>query len=100
MYLQAIEAIASYASISCEKGLVAELLEEEAQEFGRSGEIEALDRLTLCLVKLKRPDEAATHADRYFARYRRDLQLGAAQSVGKRIAKAIARDSRNGSESK
>jgi hypothetical protein len=91
MYLQAIEAVAQYASISYEKGLVGKLLEEEAEELGRCGEIEALDRLTLCLVKLERPDEADGHADRYFARYRRDLQLGTAERIRKRIEKALAR---------
>ena len=91
MYVQAIEAIAQYASISFEKGLVGRLLDEEAQEMGRSGEIEALDRLTMCLVKLDRSAEAAGRVDRYFAPYRRDLQLSAANRIRKRIEKALAR---------
>lgn len=91
VYVQAIEAIAQYASISYEKGLVGKLLDEEAQDFGRSGEIEALDRLTMCLVKLNRSAEAASNVDRYFATYRRDLQLSAAQRIDKRIKKALAR---------
>lgn len=91
MYVQAVEATAQYASINYEKGLVGKLLAEEAQEIGRSGEIEALDRLTMCLLKLRRSAEAANHADRYFAMYRRDLQLSAAQRIKKRIDKALAR---------
>lgn len=91
MYVQAIEAAAQYVSISYEKGLVGKLLDEEAQDVGRSGEIEALDRLTMCLVKLGRSAEAASHVDRYFATYRRDLQLSAAQRIGKRIEKALVR---------
>ena len=91
MYIEAIEAVAQYASISYENGLVGNLLDEEAQETGRSGEIEALDRLTMCLVKLDRSAEAASHVDRYFAKYRRDRQLGAAQRIGNRIEKALAR---------
>ena len=91
MYVQAIEAVAHYASINYEKGLVGKLLEEEAQESGRFGEIEALDRLTMCLVKLEKPEEAASYADRYFATYRRDLQHGAAQRITKRIEKALGR---------
>ena len=91
MYAQVIEAAAQYASISYEKGLVGKLLDEEAQDTGRSGEIEALDRLTMCLVKLDRSVEAASHVDRYFATYRRDLQLSAAQRIRKRIEKALAR---------
>lgn len=91
MYAQAIESVAQYASISYEKGLVGKLLDEEAQDTGRSGEIEALDRLTMCLIKLDRAAEARSHVDRYFATYRRDLQLSAAQHIRKRIEKALAR---------
>jgi hypothetical protein len=91
MYLQAIEAIAQYSSITYEKGLVGQLLDEEAQDIGRVGEIEALNRLTMCLVKLERPAEAARHLDRYFAAYRRDLQLSAAHRIRKRIERALGR---------
>lgn len=91
MYVQAIEATAQYASISYEKGLVGKLLDEEAEEIGRSGEIEALDRLTICLIKLERPVEAANHANGYFAVYRRDVRLGSSQRITKRIEKALAR---------
>ncbi len=85
MYVQAIEAIKEYASIRYEEGLVAELLREEADELGRNGEIEALDRLTLGLVRLNRRDEAAKHVASYVALYRRDTE----RSVYKRIAKRI-----------
>jgi hypothetical protein len=91
MYVQAIEAISGYAFINYEKGLVGQLLGEEADELGRSGEVEALDRLTMCLVKLERSAEAAQHADNYFALYRRDLQLAASQRIAKRIEKALVR---------
>jgi hypothetical protein len=90
MYAQAIEAIAGYAFIDYEKGLVGQLLNEEADELGRSGEIEALDRLTMCLIKLKRPAEASEQAKSYFAIYRRDLQMAASQRIAKRIEKALA----------
>lgn len=83
MYLQAIEAIKEYASISYEEGLVAQLLGEEADELGRNGEIEALDRLTLCLLKVTRRDEAAKHVASYVALYRRDME----RAIFKRIAK-------------
>jgi tetratricopeptide (TPR) repeat protein len=89
MYVQAIEAIPAYAFINYEKGLVGQLLGEEADELGRSGEIRALDRLTMCLIKLKRPPEASEHAKSYFAMYRRDLQLAASERIAKRIEKAF-----------
>jgi hypothetical protein len=89
MYVQAIEAIKEYASISYEEGLVAQLLQEEASELGRNVEIEALDRLTLCLVKLNRQDEAVKHVATYVALYRRDMERAAYQRIAKRIAPRI-----------
>lgn len=91
MYVQSVEAIPEYAFIRYEKGLVGRLIAEEAEEIGERGEIEAIDRLTGCLVKLGRPSEAAQYAKDYFATYRRDRQLTAAQRISKRIANAIAR---------
>ena len=61
MYTRAIEAIQGYASITYEKGLVGQLLEEEAAELGISGEINVLDRLTICLVKIGKAAEAAQY---------------------------------------
>ena len=89
MYTQAIEAIPEYAFIDYEKGLVGQLQGEEADELGRNGEIEALDRLTMCLIKLKRPAEASERAKSYFAMYRRDLQMAVSQRIAKRIEKAL-----------
>lgn len=91
MYLQAVEAIRAYAFIDYEKGLVGQLLREEADEFGRSGEIEALDRLSICLIKLGRVAEAANHANSYFELYRLDTNLSSSQRIAKRIRKALAR---------
>ena len=92
MYVHAIDAVAQYASISYEKGLGGKLLDEETQDIGRSGEIEALDRLTMCLVNLARSAEAANHVDRYFATYQRDLRLGTTRRIHKRIEKALTRN--------
>lgn len=91
MYIQAIEAIQTYAFITYEKGLVGQLLKEEAAELGICGEINALDRLTICLIKLGRSAEASQHMDNYFALYRRDLQFGVAKRIAKRVSKALER---------
>jgi hypothetical protein len=98
MYVRAIEAIPGYAFINYETGLVGQLLADEADELGRFGEIQALERLTMCLIRLQRPAEAAQHADRYFAAYRRDLSMAASQRIAKRIHKALgsARSSQAG----
>jgi hypothetical protein len=92
MYIDAIKAIKCYAFIKPEPGLVGQLLEEEAEEFGVHGEIRALDRLTICLVKLGRPDEAIQHIDDYFSLYRRDLQFAVADRIKKRVQKALDRN--------
>lgn len=91
MYMQAIDAIAGYVSISTEKGLVARLLEEETAELGPWGEVEALDRLIMCLIRLGRPKEAAERAQSYFARYKGDLRRAVAKRIFSRIEKALAR---------
>lgn len=90
LYLEAIQAIPDYALINYESGLVGERLAEEIEELGRNGEIEALDRLTICLVKLGRATEAAQYANDYFLRYRRDLCLAASGRISKRIETALA----------
>jgi hypothetical protein len=94
MYVRAIEAIKEYAFISketLENGIVGKLLEEEVEENGRRGELEALDRLTMCLIKLGRSAEAAQHVNNYFALYRGDQQLVAATQITRRIEKALGR---------
>jgi hypothetical protein len=95
MYVRAIDALAQYASINWESGIIGRLLDEHAQEYGLCGEIEALDRLTMCLAKLGRANEAANHVQRYFAMYRGDLERPATERIRKRVEKALAR-SRSG----
>jgi hypothetical protein len=91
MYIDAIAAIPSYALIKYEGGLVGTLMDEEQEETGRFGEIEALDRLSMCLIKLGRVREAVERADKYFSVYRGDLNRAAAQRIAKRLRKAVAR---------
>ncbi len=87
-YYQAIANIANYATLKTEDGLIGRLLDEEQQEFGFSGELEALDRLTLCLSRLGRGLDAKAATERYFAEYRADQSLRLAESIKKRVAKA------------
>jgi hypothetical protein len=89
MYVQAINAIAAYASIQYETGLIARLRQEEDAETGINGEIEAIDRLSICLTKLGRPQEAANQVDAYFSLYRRDLFYSVVPKIKKRIEKAL-----------
>ena len=91
-YYQAIANIASYATLNTEDGLIGRLLHEERQDFGYSGELEALDRLTLCLSRLGRGIEAKSAAERYFAAYKADQSLRLAESIKKRVAKAVRSD--------
>lgn len=57
MYIQAIAAIDKYIDIEYESGLVGQLMREERAEIGKNGEIEAIDRLSLCLIKLGKVEE-------------------------------------------
>lgn len=90
-YRTAIEKTAEYAFMDFEQGLIGQLLKEENDEFGKNGELEALDRLTLCLIKLGLASEAAQETDAYFARYKRDLLLKSAEKIKKRVEKALTR---------
>jgi len=90
-YRQVISNIQEYAFIQPNRGIVGQLIQEENKEKGIQGELEALDRLSICLVKLKKPQEAAGIAEEYFLKYRGDLQSPTANRIKKRIAKAIAR---------
>lgn len=90
-YKKAIEKTAEYAFLDFEQGLVGQLLREEANEIGRNGELEALDRLTICLIKLGKTSEAADHTAAYFSRFKRDLLLKSSEKISKRIEKALHR---------
>jgi hypothetical protein len=90
MYAKSIDSLKEYAGIVWDGGIIGKLIAEENEEFGLSGEIEALDRLTMALIKLGRTVEAVDWADRYFAAYRRDTKRSAAAAIRKRIAKASA----------
>lgn len=84
---QAIDAIDAYASMTLESGIIGQLLAEEMQECGRPGELDALDRLTLCLSKLSRGPEARAAAEHYFAKYRGDASLKSAEKIRKRVTR-------------
>lgn len=88
-YYQAIANIAAYATLKTEGGLVGQLLDEERQELGFSGELEALNRLTLCLTRTGRGTEAQSAMENYFANYKADQKLGLAESIKKRVDKAV-----------
>ena len=88
LYKQSLQRLAEYAAIQPDLGLVGKLLDEEAEEFGLHGELQILDRLTLCLVRLGRGTEAKAATNSYFASYRRDAHLGTAKKIEQRVAKA------------
>lgn len=93
-YQTAIDKIAGYAFIDLESdSLVAELLRDECDELGRRGEVLAVERLTMCLLKLGRVGEAARASDEYFLRYRRDLETAIGNRTKARIEKAETRRS-------
>jgi len=88
LYKESLQRLSGYAAIQPDLGLVGRLLDEEAVEFGLRGELQILDRLTLCLVRAGHSAEANAAATDYFACYRRDAQLSAAKTIEQRVAKA------------
>lgn len=88
LYQQALRRLADYAPIQPDLGLVGKLIDEDLAEYGLRGELQILDRLTLCLVRLGRGNEARAVMTSYFAAYRRDVQLSGAQKIEQRVTKA------------
>lgn len=86
-YYQALANIEAYATIQAERGLVGRLIDEEREENGISGDLSVLDRLTLCLVRTGRREEAKTVTEQYFEKYRLDEKLSAAEPINKRISR-------------
>ena len=87
LYYQAFANVEPYAAIQPEGGLRGQLINEEQAEFGITGELSVLDRLTLCLVRAGRGSEAATVSAQYFSKYRADEDLTGAGPIKKRVAK-------------
>jgi DNA polymerase III epsilon subunit family exonuclease len=56
-----------------------------------SGDIECLNRLTMCLCKLGKAEEAKAAMDEYFASFPKDSELKSAEQVRKRIEKSTSR---------
>ena len=91
LYIKAIEDMHAYAFMKYQGGLLGKLQEEEAGELGHHGELDALDRLTMCLIKLGRPREASERMKAYFTLYRKDLCLKGSERITRRVEKALAR---------
>ena len=91
-YYRAIEQLSAYAGIQSELGLVGQLIDEEVKESGLRGELQILDRLTLCLVRSGRRLEAQAVTSRYFAAYLADVPLSAAEKIRKRVGAVSQND--------
>jgi hypothetical protein len=92
-FRKAIAAIDAYETIDYEGGIIGQLLREDREEFGRQGEWEAIDRLTLCLAQLGRGEEAMAAIVEYYAKYARDKNLACYKAIMKRAEKARGRGS-------
>ena len=79
-YRRALDAMREYEAITKERGLVAEL--GGGPDWGDPN---MLDRLTLCLIRAGKPEQAIAEADRYFSEFPSALTL----SIGKKISKRI-----------
>lgn len=83
--LEAFALVDQFANIDSERGLVGQILREMKEEGGLSGHVIVIDRLTLCLKRLKRLDEAKSHTEEYFQKFRADRTLVIAKKVLARV---------------
>lgn len=91
MYMRAISNIDDYVDIEYESGLVGQLRREESAETGKWGEVVVIDRLSLCLIRLGRAEEAASHVESYFGKFVADARSATGERVWKRIEKALSK---------
>jgi hypothetical protein len=92
MYINAIAASADYAEWDTDSGLIGRLLREIREENGLHGELKAIDRLTMCLIKLGRAEAAAEHLRNYLLKFRGDERSAGCEPIRKRVAKALAKE--------
>ena len=88
-YALALAAVAEYAFIKLELGLVGDLIDEENAEYGFSGDMAILERYTMVLVKLGRAQEAMAAIDDYIAKYKRDKSRSTFEKICGRVEKAL-----------
>jgi hypothetical protein len=90
-YRKAIKAIAEYCGYSgwenMDDCLFKKICLEVERDKGKEGEIEAIDRLTLCLCKIGRRSEAKIEAHNYFSTYTQDYSSIGYVNVMKRVYK-------------
>lgn len=91
LYLEAFALLRQFAGIPIETGLYARILAEDVAANGPIGQISLLDRLTICLVRAGRADEARHCTAEYFSVFKRERTLAAAAQIEKRVAAAKSR---------
>lgn len=82
-YFQAMASLEEYEAMTLETGVVADLMDGE-----RWGDLNLLNRLTLCLDKAKRHAEMVEVATQYFAKFPKAKQMASCAPVLRRLAKA------------
>lgn len=86
LYVEAFALLKQFAGVPIETGLYARIMAEDVADNGPIGQISLLDRLTICLVRAGRMDEARRCAAEYFSVFKRERTLAAAAKIEKRIA--------------
>tara|TARA_R110000823_G_scaffold152048_1_gene283014 strand:+ start:1978 stop:2751 length:774 start_codon:yes stop_codon:yes gene_type:complete len=88
-YRRALESMREYEAITKERGVVAEL--GGGPDWGDPN---ILDRLTLCLIRAGKPEEAIAEADRYFSEFPSALNMSMGKKISKRVEKLRANSDR------
>ncbi len=66
---------------------ISNMMDSEKEGMGKKGEIDAIDRLTLCLCKIGKNDEAKIEAINYFKKFPYDKTYKGYERIMKRINK-------------
>jgi len=82
-YKKALSVMREYEGLILEKGIVAEMMNDE----WNTGDWEILDRLTICLIKTGEYNEAIQETEKYFQEFPGIKNLKTAQRITKRIEK-------------
>jgi len=84
-YMKAFSNLKDYAFIETDGGLLGDVKTSYAKQNGYSGNINILNRITICLKKSGKRNEAKLFTENYFDLFKADLGLKQSTAIKKRV---------------
>ena len=84
-YMKAFSNLKDYAFIEPDGGLLGDVKTSYAKQNGYRGNINILNRITICLKKAGRKEEAKLFTENYFDLFKADLNLSKSKAIIKRV---------------